>query len=128
QAGRRRICPQAVHRRSNQGEAGGYPGTRSAPMNLHQFIVDSINRAVSNVFATMLGWELGPGTDSVAVGSPDTSDGVVSLVGIAGTWAGTGSLTCSSAMACAMCSQMLTVKALAVDEEVLDAVAELTNM
>jgi chemotaxis protein CheX len=97
-------------------------------MNLHRIIVDSINDSASNVFATMLGWELGPGTDSVAVGAPEASDGVVSFIGIAGSWAGTGSLTCSSAMACAMCSQMLMTETSAVNEDVLDAVAELTNM
>ena len=97
-------------------------------MNLHQLIVGSINEAASNVFATMLGGELGPGADSVAVGAPEASDGVVSFIGIAGSWVGTGSLICSSAMACAICSQMLMTEAPAVNEEVLDAVAELTNM
>jgi len=53
---------------------------------------------------------------------------VVSLIGIAGTWAGTGSITCSPALACRICSQLLMTESSAVDEDVLDAVAELTNM
>jgi chemotaxis protein CheX len=97
-------------------------------MNLHQIIVNSINETASNVFATMLGGELGPGTDSVAIGPPEPSDGVVSFIGIAGPWVGAGSLSCSSAMACAICSQMLMTETTSVNEEVLDAVAELTNM
>ncbi|HTS63249.1 MAG TPA: chemotaxis protein CheX [Candidatus Acidoferrales bacterium] len=97
-------------------------------MNVHQIIVDSINEAVCNVFSTMVGGDLGPGTDSVALGAPEASDGVVSFIGIAGRWAGTGSLSCSSGMACAICSRLLMTETTAVNEEVLDAVAELTNM
>src|SRR5215471_15045310 len=97
-------------------------------MNLHQIIVDSVTESATNVFATMLGGELGPGTDSVTQEPPETTDGVVSFIGIAGTWIGTGSIICSSAMACAVCSQLLMTEASAVNEDVLDAVAELTNM
>jgi chemotaxis protein CheX len=53
---------------------------------------------------------------------------VVSFIGIAGSWVGTGSISCSSNLACAVCSQMLMTETAAVNEEVLDAVAELTNM
>jgi chemotaxis protein CheX len=97
-------------------------------MKLHQIIVNSINDTATNVFATMLGGELGPGSDSIASGPPESNDGVVSFIGIAGSWAGTGSLTCSPNMACAICSQMLMTETTCVNEEVLDAVAELTNM
>jgi len=97
-------------------------------MNLHRFIVDSIKVGAGNVFATMLGGELGAGSDSISLGAPEPSDGVVSFIGIAGGWAGTGSLSCSSAMACEICSRLLMTESTAVDEDVLDAVAELTNM
>jgi chemotaxis protein CheX len=97
-------------------------------MNIHQIIVDSINEAASNVFATMLGGELGTGAVSTSSGPPESTDGVVSFIGIAGSWVGTGSLTCSANMACAICSLMLMTESTAVNEEVLDAVAELTNM
>src|ERR1035441_906455 len=60
--------------------------------------------------------------------SPEASDGVVSFIGLAGSWAGSGSLACSPVMACRICSQMLMTESRAVDDEVLDAVAELTNM
>src|SRR4029079_15151269 len=43
-------------------------------------------------------------------------------------WVGTGSVTCSRTLACRVCSQMLMVESTGVDEDVLDAVAELTNM
>jgi chemotaxis protein CheX len=53
---------------------------------------------------------------------------VVALIGVAGTWAGTGCVSCTPELACRVCSQMLMTESKAVDEEVLDAVAELTNM
>jgi chemotaxis protein CheX len=97
-------------------------------MNLHQIIVNSVNDAASNVFATMLGSELGPGSDSITNGPPEPTDGLVSFIGIAGPWVGTGSLACSANMACAVCTQMLMTETTSVNEDVLDAIAELTNM
>jgi chemotaxis protein CheX len=97
-------------------------------MNLQPLIINSINQSVLNVFSTMLGVELGSGEASVEHSTPDANDGVVSFIGVAGAWAGTGSVSCSPALACRVCSLMLMTEATAVDEDVLDAVAELTNM
>jgi chemotaxis protein CheX len=101
-------------------------------MNLHKTIVDSLIRSAGDVFSTMLGAELSFSEVTVdgtvdGKGSEPT-DGVVSFIGIAGSWAGTGSLTCSPAMACRICAAMLMTEAPAVNEDVLDAVAEITNM
>lgn len=97
-------------------------------MNLQHFIVNSINQAVAHVFSTMLGVQLDGGEASFENGTPDANDGVVSFIGLAGPWVGTGSLACSPTLACSICSHMLMTESPAVDEEVLDAVAELTNM
>ena len=97
-------------------------------MNLNEVIVNCITHASSNVFTTMLGVELRRGEVSAQNGTPDSNDGVVSLIGLAGTWTGAGSISCSPAMACRIYSQMLMTESSAVDEDVLDAVAELTNM
>ena len=96
--------------------------------DLQERIVSSIGRAAREVFSTMLGVEIGEEEVSIENGTPEANDGVVSLIGLAGTWAGTGSVSCSPASACRICSQMLMTESTAVDEEVLDAVAELTNM
>jgi chemotaxis protein CheX len=101
-------------------------------MNVHSTIVESLIRSAGEVFSTMLASELSGGEVSI-VGTPDgtdpdLNDGVVSFIGIAGSWAGTGSLTCSAAVACRVCAAMLMTEATAVNEDVLDAVAELTNM
>jgi len=97
-------------------------------MNLHDLSVECIRRAGANVFSTMLGVEIRQGEVSVENGSPDANDGVMSLIGLAGTWNGAGSITCTPSLACRICAHMLMTESTAVNEEVLDAVAELTNM
>lgn len=97
-------------------------------MTLQNVIVESIRESSIQVFATMLGAQLGGGEFTQERSSPEANDGVVSFIGIAGSWAGTGSVSCSPALACRICAQMLMTESNAVDEEVLDAVAELTNM
>ncbi len=97
-------------------------------MNVHDLIVERIRHSANDVFSTMLGVELPPGEAGLERGTPAVNDGVLSLIGLAGAWVGTGSIACPPALACRICSLMLMTEATAVDEEVLDAVAELTNM
>ena len=97
-------------------------------MNVEQLIIAGIRKATAEVFSTMLGVDLLPAEASIEGGEPEVNDGVVSLVGLVGTWVGTGTVCCPPELACRICSQMLMSEATAVNEEVLDAVAELTNM
>jgi chemotaxis protein CheX len=101
-------------------------------MNLYNTITQSLIRSTGEVFSTMLGTELPTGEvtveGTVEGGASEPSDGVVSFIGIAGSWAGTGSLICSAALACRICAAMLMTEAPSVNEDVLDAVAEITNM
>jgi len=97
-------------------------------MNLQKLMVDLIRQSTANVFSTMLGVDLGEGEALVENSSPEANDGVVSFIGLAGAWVGTGSVTCSRTLACRVCSLMLMMESTGVDEDVLDAVAELTNM
>jgi chemotaxis protein CheX len=97
-------------------------------MNLHERVVGSIRQATKDVFSTMLGIDVGDGEASTETTPPEANDGVLSFIGLAGPLAGTGSLCCSAVMACRFCSQLLMTEAASVDEEVLDAMAELTNM
>src|SRR5215831_16146518 len=96
--------------------------------NVQGWIVAAIGRATHEVFSTMLGSEITQAEVSVDCVTPEASDGVVSLIGLAGAWAGMGSVSCSPSLACRICSQMLMTDSSYVDEEVLDAVAELTNI
>lgn len=97
-------------------------------MSLQDFIINSMDRSARQVFSTMLGVELPSGRKVDAGATPDPSCEVVALIGIAGAWAGAGSISCSAVTACRICSQMLMCESPAVNEEVLDAVAELANM
>ncbi|HUB31982.1 MAG TPA: chemotaxis protein CheX [Bryobacteraceae bacterium] len=97
-------------------------------MNLHEMLAESITAACREVFSAMLGVEIERGQADLENTAPDANDGVVSLVGLAGSWTGTGSVACSPAVACRICSHFLLTEFDAVNEEVLDAVAELTNI
>ena len=97
-------------------------------MNLNEIIVKSVTESTLQVFSTMLGVEISCSGVVVEAGTPEASEGVVSFIGLAGSWAGTGSVSCSPALACRICATMLMCEAPSVNEDVLDAVAELTNM
>ena len=97
-------------------------------MNLEQFMIDALDSSVREVFSTMLGVELGAGESFVEAAPPDAAGGVVALIGVAGPWTGTGTVGCSPQLACRICARMLMTESSSIDEEVLDAVAELTNM
>lgn len=97
-------------------------------MNLNEFIAECIKQSTAQVFSTMLALELPEGETIVEHSAPGSNDGVVSFIGLAGPWVGSGGLSCSPALACRICSQMLMTETASVNEEVLDAVAELTNM
>ena len=97
-------------------------------MNLQDFVAESMNQSVRQVFSTMLGVELGPGEAVEGSGAPEDPAEVLALIGLAGAWAGAGSISCSASAACRMCASMLMTEADAVNADVLDAVAELTNM
>ena len=88
----------------------------------------AIRLSTEEVFSTMLGLELVRGEVYVAKDSTEPSSGVVSIVGFAGPWVGSGSLYCTGAFACKIASFFLQEQFSAVNEDVLDSVAELTNM
>lgn len=95
---------------------------------IHERLADTIVAAVKEVCSTMLGFEVEAGVPSIEHASPTSGDGVVTLIGLAGDWIGTGSITCSGSLACKLSGLLLMSEYSAVDDEVLDAVAEITNM
>ena len=94
----------------------------------HDELFPIMQQATQEVFATMLATDLTMGKARVDQAAPGPREGVVSLVGLAGSWIGTGMICSTAEAACAMSGLMLMQDYLAVDEEVLDAVGELTNM
>lgn len=94
----------------------------------HNDIVEIVRAATDDVFTTMLGM-----TPEHQVAYQDTTaamstNGVVSLIGLAGTWVGTGSISCSPQLACTLASRLMLADYDTVNDDVLDAVAEVTNM
>jgi CheY-specific phosphatase CheX len=99
----------------------GQPVSRDA-------IVDMLHRVTGEVLSTMLNLEAKP-EESYTEHQPGKSDGVVSFVGLAANqWAGTGSLHCESDVACILASRFMMSEINHVDDEVMDAFGELTNM
>lgn len=95
---------------------------------IHEHLVAIMQAGTNEVFSTMLGLELVPCEAFLNQNEPSTVDGVLSFVGLAGTWAGTGNISCSAGFACKIAAALLSTGFQSVNEEVLDAVAEVTNM
>ena len=91
-------------------------------------LAQAIRSATNDVFTTMLNLTVTPGDVFVEKEESVPSSGVVSLIGLAGSWVGSGSLACSAGCAAAIASALLMASYTAIDEDVLDAVAEVTNM
>src|SRR3954447_18981097 len=60
--------------------------------------------------------------------APLSGNGIVSLIGLAGTWVGTGSICCGVSLGCKVAGQLMMSEYDSVTDDVLDAVAEVTNM
>jgi chemotaxis protein CheX len=112
--------------KSIQAEVSG-AGASDAALSQDELAL-AIRLSTEEVFSTMLGLDLVMGEVYVAKDSAEPSSGVVSIVGFAGPWVGSGSLYCTGAFACKIASFFLQEQFAAVTEEVLDSVAELTNM
>lgn len=92
-------------------------------------LVRSITEATTEVFQTMLSMEVR--YEGISADAPALEAGLISLVGITGAWGGSGIFCCSPKLAGVICERMLGTEPSEVptiDEEVLDVVAEVTNM
>ena len=91
-------------------------------------IAAAVRSASADVFTTMLQLPLETEAFYDETREPESFDGVVALVGMAGAWTGTGRIACSPQFACRVAGALLMTRYEAVNEEVLDAVAEVANM
>ena len=91
-------------------------------------LVSIIRSSTEEVFSLMLGLPVECGTAYCEQAGDQNFDGVVALVGLAGAYVGAGRISCSAQFACTVSSAMLASEYPAVNEEVLDAMAEVTNM
>ncbi|MCC6538493.1 MAG: chemotaxis protein CheX [Bryobacterales bacterium] len=68
------------------------------------------------------------GKPSVDSPGPGPIGGVSAMVGIVGSWTGTGAVSCDEALACKLAGAMLMSQYDKVDDDVLDAMGEIANM
>jgi chemotaxis protein CheX len=94
----------------------------------HEKLVTTVRTATEEVFTMMLGINLETQPDRVEQNSSQPFDGVIALIGLAGSWTGSGRISCSAALACRLSGALLASEYTAVNEDVLDAMAEITNM
>jgi chemotaxis protein CheX len=89
---------------------------------------ESVRKAAADVFSMMLGMEAKPLPYRVDAEPETAKGGILALIGFSGTWNGTSTVGCSPAMACRIADALFMTTHTSVEDEVLDAVAELTNM
>lgn len=91
-------------------------------------VEQSIRSAVASVCETMLGCSATAGKSRRVDQPLRDGAGVLALLGMAGPWNGTGTLMCGPDLACKLAGALLMTEYRNVDDDVLDAVAELANM
>ncbi len=91
-------------------------------------VVKLVSGAAREVFSTMLGLSISAGQPFIEQAAPAEAERVVALIGLAGSWMGTGMLSCSPEFACRISSLMLMTEYLSIDCDVLDAMGEISNM
>lgn len=91
-------------------------------------IVNALRSATEDVFSTMLAMEMVAGEPYMAREPAGPNGGIISVIGMTGSWIGTGSLQCDAHFARRISSALLMSEMPEVGEEVLDALAEITNI
>lgn len=93
-------------------------------------LIQAVTEATGEVFSTML--DMVVEFTGLSADVNGAENGLISLIGITGDWAGAGIFCCSPALASIICARMLGMEIdpakPAIDEEVMDVVAEVTNM
>lgn len=102
-----------------------------------EFLVEAIKSTTREVCSTMLMMEAEPvfvrsapplRNSELRADRGGLVDGVLGIIGIAGTWVGTGLILCSPHLACKASSAMMMSEHSTVDGAVLDAMGEIANM
>ncbi len=97
------------------------------PLKQDDFVA-IIREATEAVFSTMLSLPAVPQPIRQESGPPVPANGVIAMVSIAGTWTGMGQLNCAPELACRLAGALLMSEYAAVNDDVLDAMAEVANM
>ncbi|MBS1835415.1 MAG: chemotaxis protein CheX [Acidobacteria bacterium] len=95
----------------------------------NQKTVELIQHSTCEVLSMMLGVQAEAGEPYEESGTTETFSGIVSLVSVSGDWAGMGSIYCGTELALKLTGMMLLDDQVStVNDDVLDAMAELGNM
>jgi len=94
----------------------------------HAQLAADIIESTREVFQTMLGEEVLPGQPLQDQSGWGPSFQVQAMVGVAGRCSGTGILACSAGSARKIASTLLMTECPSLDDDVFDAVAEISNM
>ena len=97
-------------------------------VSIQSQIADAICSATDEVFSVMLGMQTVAGAPQMGKTAQDLS-GVAAVLGLTGEeWTGSGEFSCESTLACRVASALLMEEYTEVNDDVLDAVAEVANM
>jgi chemotaxis protein CheX len=94
----------------------------------HQKLLEVVQETTSSVFATMLGMTVIPLRISLEKQATVCNAGLAAMVGMAGPVSGSGCLAMNKSLGCYAASRFLMAEYPEVNDDVLDAVAEITNM
>lgn len=92
------------------------------------YLADSVKRATTDVFSMMLGMEVDTLPFRVEAEPAHVRGGILGLIGFCGAWSATATICCTPSMACRIADALFLTPHTAVEDEVLDAVAEMANM
>lgn len=91
-------------------------------------IVGWVSQSTNEVFSTMLGMEAAYTENFIEAPGQGLTMGVIGIIGLVGEWTGTAVISCSSPLACKIAGTLFMDEYTSVTDEVLDAIAEMTNM
>ncbi len=103
-------------------------GTNTAAAPSREEIAGLVTKATNEVFQTMLGMNAQLGDQFVEAPGKGLTMGVIGIIGLVGEWSGTAVVSCSSELACRIANTLFMQEYTIVTDEVLDAIAEMTNM
>lgn len=98
------------------------------PNQVKEMAVDLLKRSAAHAFLTMTGMEAVVGEAHPDQPRGTSSRTVAGFIGWVGNWNGTGILECSPEFACKLGNVLLGTSGESLNEDALDAVAEMTNI
>jgi chemotaxis protein CheX len=97
------------------------------PVVTQNLVASAIEASTQEVFSVMLGLEIRSAEAHMGQLTQDHT-GIAAVLGLTGEWAGSGQFSCDTPLALQVAGRLLMAEYHEVDDEVLDAIAEVANM